>query len=357
MPSLVVQTSFLGDVVLTTPLIAELAKRGDVDVLTTPAGATVLRNDPGIRNIIVYDRRDADRGIAGFARTVGRIRHAGLYGSLDSSGSPALSRFYDAAYLAQGSFRSALLVASTGVKTRIGFNTSEGRRLYTDLVEYRPDRHHAERLWWLSMCACADAPDPDQITPRLYPSLDDDRAAAGFLLDHLDDSRRPLIVLAPGSAWGTKRWPFYTELGRRLADASNIVVVGGAAEIQVGNEIVKEIPDGRGANAAGKLGILASASLIGRATLIVSNDSAPQHIASAMGTRTVTVFGPTVPEFGFGPLAPGSITGGNNRLACRPCDRHGPQRCPLGHWRCMRELSADYLSGIIMQALTERASA
>ena len=76
--SLVVQTSFLGDVVLTTPLIAELAKRGPVDVLTTPEGSTILRNNPDIRNVIVYDRRDADKGIAGFARTVGRIRHAGL---------------------------------------------------------------------------------------------------------------------------------------------------------------------------------------------------------------------------------------------------------------------------------------
>ena len=67
MSSLVLQTSFLGDIVLTTPLIAELAKRGRVDVLTTPEGSTILANNPNIRNIIFYDRRDADRGIAGFA--------------------------------------------------------------------------------------------------------------------------------------------------------------------------------------------------------------------------------------------------------------------------------------------------
>lgn len=295
--------------------------------------------------------------MAGFARTVGRIRHAGLYGSLDSGGPPAIRSFYEAAYLAQGSFRSALLVASSGVKRRIGFNTSEGRRLYTDLVEYRAGRHHAERLWWLSMSACADPPEPAQIAPRLYPSLDDDRTAASFILENLFDSRRPLVALAPGSAWGTKRWPYYPDLARRLGDRCNVVVVGGAGETEAGDAIVAQLPRGYAANAAGKLGILAAASLIERASLIVSNDSAPQHIASAMGTQTVSVYGPTVPEFGFGPLARGSVVAGNGALACRPCDRHGPESCPLGHWRCMRELTSDFVFSMITQTLTERATA
>ncbi|MGH9419746.1 MAG: glycosyltransferase family 9 protein, partial [Thermoanaerobaculia bacterium] len=77
MSSLVVQTSFLGDIVLTTPLIRELAARGPVDVLTTPEGATILGNNPNIRNLIVYDRRECDSGLGGFGRTVGRIRRAG----------------------------------------------------------------------------------------------------------------------------------------------------------------------------------------------------------------------------------------------------------------------------------------
>ena len=88
-------------------------------------------------------------------------------------------------------------------------------------------------------------------------------------------------------------------------------------------------------DATGKLPLLASAELIARARLLVTNDSAPQHLASAMGTPTLTIFGPTVPEFGFGPL--GSTSLGAAGLACRPCDSHGPQRCPLGHWRCMTE--------------------
>jgi heptosyltransferase-2 len=94
-------------------------------------------------------------------------------------------------------------------------------------------------------------------------------------------------------------------------------------------------------DATGRLTLLGSAELVGRAALLVTNDSAPQHLASAMGTATLTIFGPTVPEFGFGPLAPGSRTAGHQGLECRPCHAHGPQKCPLGHWRCMRELTPE----------------
>lgn len=359
MTSLVVQTNFLGDVVLTTPLIAELAKRGPVDVLTTPEGATILSNNPDIRNVIVYDRREGDRGIAGFARTVGRIRHIGLYGTAETSSPspPTVKGYYDAAYMAQGSLRSALLVASSGINKRIGFDTSAGRRLYTDRVEYRADRHHAERLWWLAMSPCADSPQREQITPRLFPSPADDMASETLLRERLYDGDRPFVALAPGSAWGTKRWPFYPELAVKISDRWNVVVVGGNAEAAIGDTIVAQLAKGRGTNAAGRLGILASAALIARAAALVSNDSAPQHLASAMNTPTICIFGPTVPEFGFGPLARDSSVAGIDALACRPCDRHGPQRCPLGHWRCMREVSSSDVLGILTQTLSYRATA
>jgi heptosyltransferase-2 len=70
-----------------------------------------------------------------------------------------------------------------------------------------------------------------------------------------------------------------------------------------------------------------------------------------MGTPTLTIFGPTVPEFGFGPLAERNVVAGHEGLNCRPCDRHGPKRCPLGHWRCMRELTPEYISTLLMEVL------
>jgi heptosyltransferase-2 len=93
--------------------------------------------------------------------------------------------------------------------------------------------------------------------------------------------------------------------------------------------------------------------LIRRASLLVTNDSLPQHLASAMGTRTVTIFGPTIPGFGFGPLAPGSVAVGHESLPCRPCHPHGPAKCPLGHHLCMLDLG---VPNVLARALTTMAA-
>ncbi len=333
--SLVIQTSFLGDVILTTPLIAELAKRGPVDVLVTPEGAAVLANNPDIRNVIRYDKRGTYGATLSLWQTVRQLRSR---------------RPYDAAYLAQGSFRSGLLAMLTGAKERIGFASSTGRVTYTTQIAYRPGRHHAERLWSLSMSECADPPIPEQIRPRLYPS-DEERLVVDRMLRRGGSLDEPFVALAPGSAWGTKRWPYYIELARKLGDDFRIAIIGSKADGAIAEEITAALPAGCVINAVGVLPLLASAELIGRAQAIVTNDSAPQHLASAMGTPTLTIFGPTVPEFGFGPLAERHATAGLDGLPCRPCDRHGPQRCPLTHWRCMRELSPEYIASLLTEVI------
>jgi len=333
--ALVVQTSFLGDVILTTPLIAELAKRDPVDVIVTPLGAPALANNPDVRTVILYDKRATYGAALSLWRTVKDARRR---------------RPYDAAYLAQGSFRSGLLATMTGAKERIGFASSTGRVLYTRQVAYRPDLHHAERLWSLAMSDCADPPTRDQIRPRLYPS-DQERRIIDLLLRRLGAQEEPFIAVAPGSAWGTKRWPYYVELAQRLGRDFRIAIIGSKADAEIAGRIADALPPDCVINAVGTLSLLESAELIGRAQAIVTNDSAPQHLASAMGTPTLTIFGPTVPEFGFGPLAERRAVAGHNALACRPCDRHGPQRCPLTHWRCMRELTPEYVSTLLTQVL------
>jgi lipopolysaccharide heptosyltransferase II len=332
--SLVIQTSFLGDVILTTPLIRELARRGPVDVLVTPQGAAALANNPHIRSAIPYDKRGTYGSAQGMWQTIREIRSR---------------RPYDAAYLAQGSFRSGLIAMMTGAKERIGFASSTGRVLYTQQIPYRPDRHHAERLWWLAMSDCADPPSRDQIRPRLYPS-DEERRRVDMFLRESGSADEPFVALAPGSAWGTKRWPYYSALAQRLADDFRIVVIGSDGDAAVATQIIEALPAGCAVSAIG-LPLLASAELIGRAQAIVTNDSAPQHLASAMGTPTLTIFGPTVPEFGFGPLAARHVAAGHGALSCRPCHRHGPRSCPLGHWRCMRELSPDHISSLLTEVL------
>ncbi|HEX7977089.1 MAG TPA: lipopolysaccharide heptosyltransferase II [Gemmatimonadaceae bacterium] len=320
--SVVVQTSFLGDTILTTPLLAQLAHRGPVDVVTTPAAASVLKGHPAVRQVIVYDKRGVHSGLFGFLMMRARLKDGG----------------YDTAYLAQGSMRSALLVWAARIKERIGFATSSGSRFYTTKVAYRDDLHHAARLLLLSRPNGRE-PTGEEMRPSLAPSTAERDVVDELLRSCGVEPGERLIALAPGSVWATKRWPYYAELARALAESGRIVIVGGPGDRALAKEIVVGVPNA--VDATDKLPLLASAELIGRCAVIVTNDSAPLHLASAMATPTVAIFGPTVPDFGFGPLAPVKAVLGHESLACRPCHRHGPKRCPLKHFRCMRELSVE----------------
>ena len=311
----VIQTSFIGDTVLTTPLLAELAKRAEVDVVVAPRSAPLLANHPAIGDVIVYDKAGSDRGVGGFLRMTRQLRE----------------RRYAAAYLAQGSVRSAALALAAGIGSRIGFETSAGRRLYTRRVPYIENEHHASRLLRLSGTEQGATP----LRPKLFPG-EEERAAVDALLRDVGVTNEPFVAVAPGSIWATKRWPFYAELADDIE--GRIAIVGAASDRELARQIAANAGS-RAFDATGKLSLLASAELIGRARALVTNDSAPLHLASAMNTPTVAIFGPTVPAFGFGPLASRSTVLGLDVLACRPCDRHGPQRCPLGHWRCMREIT------------------
>jgi heptosyltransferase-2 len=335
MSSLVVQTSFLGDVVLTTALLAELTTRGPVDIVVTPAAAPLLANHPAVRDVIVFDKRGRDDGMIGLWRF----------------GRALAAKRYTAAYLAQGSMRSAALARIAGIPTIVGFDTSAGKLLYTSRVRYRKERHHAERLWRLAVGDAAPDPDAETIRPRLYPG-DTERASVDAFLASIPRDGAPLLALAPGSIWGTKRWPHYPALAAKLAPLYRIVVTGGPSDRELAQEIAVAAGAERVIDATGKLTLLASAELISRCAAIVTNDSAPQHLASAVGTPTLSIFGPTVPAFGFGPLAPKHRTAGNESLACRPCDSHGPHVCPLGHFKCMRELEVGHIEAEFRALLT-----
>jgi heptosyltransferase-2 len=334
--SLVVQTSFLGDMVLTTPLLAYLAALSAVDVVCTPAASVLLENHPAVREVIVYDKRGRDRGTVGAIRLAMRLRE----------------KPYDAAYLAQGSVRSGAIAFMARIPERVGFVTSAGRWFYTTRVIPIDNMHHTARLLALGTRDPLRDVSHAEIRPRLYPG-ERERIAVDDVLGTNMTSGEPLVVMAPGSVWATKRWPYFPALATMLRDSARIAIVGTEADRPLALEIVAATK-GQAIDATGRLSLLASAELIGRAALLVTNDSAPLHLASAMNTPTVAVFGPTVPEFGFGPLAERSAVAGHDSLTCRPCDRHGPQRCPLGHWRCMREITPDGVASLAVGLLTSR---
>jgi heptosyltransferase-2 len=310
---LVIQTAFLGDVILTTPLLTALARtHGPVDLVTTPAAAALVERHPAVRDIIRYDKRGKDRGVGGFFRLVSVLRQ----------------RRYRRAYLPHRSWRSGALAWFAGIAERIGF--SDGASLlYTASLDRPRAGHEVERL--LTLAGPGEAP------PVSIALEAEDREEAGRWLS-AHGIVDPFVAFAPGSIWGTKRWPHYGALAARLTDP--VVIIGGPEDRALGDSIVAE-SGGRARNAAGDLPLRASAALISRAHLLVTNDSAPLHMATAAGTPMVAIFGPTLPSFGFGPRGPGDRVVEHDHLSCRPCSAHGPEVCPLGHHRCMRELTVD----------------
>jgi heptosyltransferase-2 len=325
--SLVIQTAFLGDVVLTTPLLAALAARhGPVDVVTTPAAAPLLETHPAVRRVIPYDKRGRDRGWAGL-RDVGRRLRA---------------ERYERAYLPHRSLRTAALALLARIPARIGFHDG-WPFLYSEVRRHPPEGHEVDRL-----LALAEQPSA-AYAPTLHPTPDDARVAGAVLSAAGIEEGAPFVALAPGSIWGSKRWPYYDILAGQLADRAAVVVVGGSEDAALGEAIVRAVgrTGGRALNACGKLTLRQSAALIERARVLVTNDSAPLHLATAMGTPIVAVFGPTLPEFGFGPLRPGDVALGVAGLDCRPCSRHGPPRCPLSHHRCMRDLAPEVVAAAL----------
>ncbi|MFL5449504.1 MAG: lipopolysaccharide heptosyltransferase II [Gemmatimonadales bacterium] len=328
---LVIQTAFLGDVVLTTPLLSVLAARhGPVDVVTTPAAAGLLEGHPAVRSVLRYDKRGSDRGWGGLRRMGRELRE----------------RSYSRVYLPHRSLRSAALALWSGAPERVGFADAPGAISYTSRVTRPATGHEVERILALTH------PASEEHAPVSLPLTDEDLARADAWLASKGVGAR-FAALAPGSIWGTKRWPYYPKLAARLDRM--IVVVGGADDVALANAVAAAAPD-RVVNAAGALSLRESAAVIQRASVLVTNDSAPLHLGTAVGTPIVALFGPTVPEFGFGPRRAGDVTLGHTGLSCRPCSSHGPLRCPLGHHRCMRDLPVDAVLEAIATIVTAEES-
>ena len=165
------------------------------------------------------------------------------------------------------------------------------------------------------------------------------------------------ILFAPGSVWATKRWPvsYWVDLSNFFIDREmTIILIGGAEDRQLADEIISKSGNTNMLNAAGEFSILESSELIRSAAMLVSGDTAPVHLAVATGTRVLSIFGPTVPEFGFAP------TGKHDRIIgldidCRPCAIHGGEKCLLRHHDCMVKLTADEIYLAVEEMLEEVA--
>ncbi len=341
---LIVQTAFIGDVVLTLPLVQEAARffpKSELHFLGIPASRNILETVPEIKRLWILDKHHRQKGIIPFLQFVQRIRQ---------------ERF-DLALVPHRSFRSAFLVWRGNIPFRIGFDTSSGRYLFTSRVRYQQHIHEIERN--LTLLEPFGYRRERKVFPKIHPTREDREVVSRWLQGQGIRETDRLVVLAPGSIWPTKRWPaaYWGKLIFHLYHQGWVpIIIGTRDDRFLLPEIQQNSQRSDILECMGQLTLRQSAELISRACLVISNDSAPTHLGVAMRVPVLTIFGPTVPSFGFYPYGESDRVAEISDLSCRPCGIHGGKKCPEKHFRCMRDLKPDQVFHIAQEMLYEHCS-
>ena len=329
---LIIHTAFIGDIVLSTALVSKVKEKypnSDIYYLTTPLGKEILKNNPKIKEVIVYDKRGKDKGFGAFISFVRRIRKLKI----------------DVCLTPHRYLRSSILSILSGAKIRVGYDIASLSFVFNKKIKYDKTKHEVEKL--LSFVD----DDTKRFELEMYPN-EKDKLKIDTLVKNLSENKK-IILIAPGSKWFTKKWPeeYFKILIQNLIKRDDLLVVitGGKEEKEIELELDSKVLDLRG-----EISLLELAELTKRASLVVSNDSAPIHITSAFpNTRIIGIFGPTVKEFGFFPWSKNSKVFEINSLYCRPCAIHGGNSCPEKHFRCMREITPDLIENEIYNYIAD----
>lgn len=314
----VIQTAFVGDVLLTMPLMAALrAELADatLTLVTTPAGADAVGGVACIDHVVVYDKRGVHRdraGTATVARAVGAI---------------------DALIVLHKSYRTARLMRAIAAPFVVTYKDAWARWWSDVAIPYPRPLHDADRHLRLLQALLPEATWTKERCVPIALSTAEDRHE---MQEYIGDGPG-YVVVAPGSAWPTKQWPLH-----HVQALASGLVRDGYRCVVLGDRSVKGMISGNGViDLSGRTTMRQAAAVVAHAKAVVANDSAPLHLASLQGIPVVGIFGPTVTEYGFGPFGRHAAVAERVDLACRPCSPHGTHACPVGTHACMRELSPD----------------
>lgn len=319
----VVQTAFIGDAVLTLPMLEVLAKNNPnaiIDVVTIPKTSEIFQASPFVNEVIVYDKRNTHKGfkaLLSFAKMLG-------------------SRNYSLIVAPHRSLRTSLLVLFSGIKESIGFQNSSFSIVYRNSVEYRYELHESARN--ISLVSSDEAKNYLSYLPKTLFSEETKKKIDGFLASLTSD--RKIVAIAPGSVWETKRYPVehFLSLVRTLISKNYLILlIGSEVEFKL-NEAIQKTAGNNCVNIAGRHSILETIYLLTKCNLLLTNDSAPTHFGMAADIPVLTIYCSTVPEFGFFPYNGKSGTISLNDLPCKPCGIHGYEVCPLSHFNCGQKL-------------------
>jgi lipopolysaccharide heptosyltransferase II len=314
---LIVQTAFIGDVILATPLLEKLHRHyptAKIDFLLRKGNEDLLNGHPYLSKIYIWDKK------------------SNKYKNLFSLLRQVRKEGYDFTINLQRFLSTGLLTAFSKSKTRIGFSKNPVSFLFDKKIAHKigSGTHEVER----NIALIEDITDNHIQRPVLYPTPSDFESVQKY-------KNSPYICLAPASVWQTKQLPLekWIELGKSISSEYTLIFLGARGDWDLCNQIQKEIDRKNSLNLSGELNLLQSAALMKDAAMNYVNDSAPMHLASSVNGPTTAFFCSTTPEFGFGPLADQSIVAQiDYKLYCRPCGIHGRKTCPEGHFRCAHDI-------------------
>ncbi|MFT6167020.1 MAG: heptosyltransferase-2 [Vicingaceae bacterium] len=309
---LIIQTAFIGDVILATPIIEKLSEfypEAKIDFLLRKGNEKLLDQHPKINKVLIW--------------TKGSTKYTSLFQVINM----VRSRNYDCVINAQRFMAAGLITAFSGAKIKVGFRKNPMSFAFNKKIGHQLiGQHETSR----NLSLVRELTDDKYTRPKLYPTKEDRENVKQF-------QKSPYLCFAPTSVWATKQFPSLKWVELLLSQDENwtIYLLGGPADNEECEDIVQMCDRENLINLSGKLSFLESAALMKGATMNYVNDSAPMHMASAVNAPTNAVFCSTVPSFGFGPLADqAKVVETKKELECKPCGLHGKKECPLGHFDC-----------------------
>lgn len=311
---LVIQTAFIGDVILATAVLEKLHAfypNAQLDFLVRQGNDSLLADHPFVNQTLVWQKKeDKYKNLFKLAKYVRRQQ-------------------YDYVINLQRHAGSGFITWRSGAKHKIGFKANPLSFFYTQKFPHQigNGQHEVER----NQLLISSLTDEQYALPKLYPSTKNYDTVKVL---NLDDK---YIVMAPSSVWFTKQLPKQKviELIQKQDKNLQICLIGAPSDLAYCQSILTESKHPKVINLCGQLNLLDSAALIQKAEMNYVNDSAPLHIASAMNAKVTAYFCSTIPNFGFGPLSENStIKEVSKPLECRPCGIHGHKVCPKGHFKC-----------------------
>lgn len=339
-PRLVVwKLSALGDLILATPSLRAIRRQFPKATISLVVGRPIQEaaaRCPYVDEVLIYDASRNGRSLRSVRQLLRRIRRQAFDRSIDL----------------QNSRWTHLLAWAAGIPVRIGYDRRWGRLLTRGIALPKspmdPVRHQHHLLQQAGIS-------PDGTALELWPSEADDRRVTQWLAEAGIAVAKPLVGLHPGASprWATKRWDLarWAVLCDRLAQKGAQVVVTGSSTDRALGEALRGLARTAPLLMIGRTSLMELAALIRRCRVFVTIDSAPLHIASAVGTPAVALFGPTDPARHVPPSS--AITVLSKKVFCSPC--YSP-RCRTVTHACMRRITVDEVFDAIESLLSQSPS-